>query len=222
MVLFWLPSSIGLGPVQRWGFRKNQIKIDTEKCLISVIWSVNGIHILLDVAKGTTYNNALFCDVVVPDLLGNVRAHNRRQTLKGVWVHVENVRPHNWKKSNECLTQFRVHRVQHPTYSPGIAPSDFFLFGIVETELQNYEIYNRQGLILAIRGIFDEISKDIFNSVYVLCIKRFKWVIKNKGKYFRKWLKNEDFLFECYPEKSHCTNFSTPYKRIPFTLCDFV
>jgi hypothetical protein len=39
-------------------------------------------------------------------------------------------------------------------------------------------------------------------------------VIKNKWKYFSKWLKNEDFLFEFYPEKSHCTNFSTAYSKL--------
>jgi hypothetical protein len=57
--------------------------------------------------------------------------------------------------------------VTHPVFSLGPAPSDFFLFGTVKTELQNYEIHSKQDLILAIRAIFDKISKDIFNSVYV-------------------------------------------------------
>jgi hypothetical protein len=29
-------------------------KNDMEKCLVSILWSVNGIHSLLDVPKGTT------------------------------------------------------------------------------------------------------------------------------------------------------------------------
>jgi hypothetical protein len=40
-----------------------------------------------------------------------------------------------------------------------VAPSDFLLFGTVETELQNDEIHGREDLILAIRAIFNEISK---------------------------------------------------------------
>jgi hypothetical protein len=47
-------------------------KLDTEKCLISVIWSVNGIHSLFYVPKGTTYNTTFFCDVSFPDLRKNV------------------------------------------------------------------------------------------------------------------------------------------------------
>jgi hypothetical protein len=48
--------------------RINQ-KIDSEKCLISVRWSVNGIHSLEDVSTGITYDSAFFCDIIVPSLV---------------------------------------------------------------------------------------------------------------------------------------------------------
>jgi hypothetical protein len=41
-------------------------KIDTEKCLVSILWLVSGIYGLLDVPKGTTYNTAFFMDVACP------------------------------------------------------------------------------------------------------------------------------------------------------------
>jgi hypothetical protein len=129
--------------------------------------SVNGIHSFLNVPKGITYNSTFFYDVVRPDLLENVCAHSRRMTLKVILVHLDNTSPHNSKKSNECLTEFRARRVPHPVYSPDPASSYFFLFETVKIELQNYEIHSRQDLILAIRAIFDEIPKDTLNSVYV-------------------------------------------------------
>jgi hypothetical protein len=76
--------------------------------------------------------------------------------------------------------------VPHPAYSPDNTSSDFFLLGIVNIELQNYKIHSRQDLILIMRAIFDEMPKDILNSVYISWIKRFKWVIKNKEKYFSR------------------------------------
>jgi hypothetical protein len=82
-------------------------------------------------------------------------------------MHLDNIRLHNSKKFNECLTEFRACRIPHPAYSPDRAPNDFFLFETVKTELQNYEIRSRQYLILAIKAIFDEISKDTLNFVYV-------------------------------------------------------
>jgi hypothetical protein len=36
--------------------QRTKQKIDTEKCLVSILWSVSRIHSFLDVPKGTTYN----------------------------------------------------------------------------------------------------------------------------------------------------------------------
>jgi hypothetical protein len=99
-------------------------------------------------------------------------------------MHLDNALPHNSRKSNECLTEFHVRRVPHPVYSPDLAPSDFFLFGTVKAELQNYEIHSREDLIMAIRAIFDQISKEMLISVYISWIERLKWVIKNGGSIF--------------------------------------
>jgi hypothetical protein len=104
--------------------------------------------------------------------------------LKGVIMHLDNARPHNSRKSNECLTEFRARRGPHSAYSSDSAPSDFFLFGMVKAKLQNYEIHSREDLILAIRAIFDQISKEMIISVYVSWIERLKWVIKNGGSIF--------------------------------------
>jgi hypothetical protein len=43
-------------------------KSDTEKCLISLLWSANGIYSLFNVLKGSTHNSTLFCDIVVPKI----------------------------------------------------------------------------------------------------------------------------------------------------------
>jgi hypothetical protein len=138
------------------------------------------------VLKGTAYNTTFFCDVVVFDLLANVYARSRRRTLKEILVHLNNVRPYNSRKSNEYLAEFHARGVPHPAYSPDRTPSDFFHFGTLKTELQNYEIHSREDLILTIRAIFDEISEETLNSVYVSWIKRLEWVIKNEGKYFHE------------------------------------
>jgi hypothetical protein len=97
-------------------------------------------------------------------------------------MHLDNARRHNSKKSNECLTEFRARRVSHPAYRPDLASSDFFLFGTMKTELQNYEIHSREDPILVIRAIFDQISKETLISIYFSWIERFKWMIKNGEK----------------------------------------
>jgi hypothetical protein len=72
-------------------------KIDTEKCLISVLWSFSGIHHLIDMPPGMKYNSSFFCDVVMPGLIQNMTSSSRRKTLKLFFIHLDNARPHNSK-----------------------------------------------------------------------------------------------------------------------------
>jgi hypothetical protein len=71
--LYYLRGSI-------WAVSRDELpqrikqKTDTEKCLVSVLWSVNGIYSLLDVPKGTTYNTEFFTNAVMSDLIENVRS----------------------------------------------------------------------------------------------------------------------------------------------------
>jgi hypothetical protein len=146
--------------------------------------------------KGTTYTTTFFCELVVPDLLAIVSAPSRRRALKEIVMHLDNARPHHSRNSNKCLTEFRARRVPHPAYSPDPAPSDFFLFGTVKAELQNYEIHSREDLILAIKTIFGQMSKETLISVYVSWMKRLKWVIKNGGSTFITYEKMNTFYLK--------------------------
>jgi hypothetical protein len=105
-----------LHPEMRFRKRIKQ-KIDTEKSLISVIWFANGIHSLVDIPKGTTYNSALFCDYVVPDLAEECFTHNQRRTLKVIFLHLDNAHHHNSKQSCECFEGFRTveFHIRHTT-----------------------------------------------------------------------------------------------------------
>jgi hypothetical protein len=56
---------------------------DTEESMVSIPWSINGIHSLLDVPKGTTHNTVLFIDAVIPSLIESVRPRTRKKIFKG-------------------------------------------------------------------------------------------------------------------------------------------
>jgi hypothetical protein len=161
-------------PHRETRFQKSQIKIDTQKCLISIIWSVNEIHSLLNGPKDIAYNSAFFCDFVVLDFVKSICAHSQRKRLKCIIVHLDNARPHNSRKSIECLEQFCTRRVSHPAYGQDLTPSDFFLFGFVKLKLPGLTIGNREGLICEIRRIFEEILKITLISIYASWIKRIK------------------------------------------------
>jgi hypothetical protein len=79
--LYYLCGSIWASSRDKVPERFSQ-RNNTEKCLISLLWSVNGIHSLVNVLKASTYSSAFFCDTVVPSLFDEITSHSRRQSLK--------------------------------------------------------------------------------------------------------------------------------------------
>jgi hypothetical protein len=93
-------------------------KIDTEKCIISIIWSISGIHSLHALTKGKKYNSECFCQHVIPDIQQNICSSSRRKTLKRILfscilrmhelaIHVFLQKRLNLQKPKEC----RIHLI---------------------------------------------------------------------------------------------------------------
>jgi histone-lysine N-methyltransferase SETMAR len=188
-------------------------KIDTEKCLISVFWSANGIHSLLDVPKGSIYNTAFFCDQVIPSLVQGITSHGRRKTLQGFIIYFDRASPHNSRRSRECLRSYWATRLQHPAYSPDLAPNDFFLFGRLTEKLIGFDCRSREDLKSAIPSIFNEIGKETLVAVFLSWIERLKWVIRKEGWYYHKYTRDVKYWFKIGRETCRSRTFG------PFYIC---
>jgi hypothetical protein len=119
-------GSVWAAPHEELSQRIRQ-KIDGEKCLVSILWSVNGIRSLLDVPKETTDNTAFLTDVVMPSLIENVRARTRRKTLNGWLIHTDNVRPHNSSRAQRCIKGSSAERLPGPDYNSAQTWPDWLL-----------------------------------------------------------------------------------------------
>jgi hypothetical protein len=102
-------------------------KMTQRSAFISIFWSVHGIHSLADVPKGTMCRTVFFTDVVMSSLIKNITSRNRRKTMKGCLIHMDNSPPHSISCC-ECMRVSKAEGLFHPASSPDIAPSDFFLF----------------------------------------------------------------------------------------------
>jgi hypothetical protein len=63
-------------------------KIDTEKSMISLIWSISRIQSLLALTKGMKYNSQYFCQHMSPDIQQNSCLSSRRKTLKDILLRL--------------------------------------------------------------------------------------------------------------------------------------
>jgi hypothetical protein len=141
--------------------------IDTEKSLISVLWSANGIHSLVEIPKGESCNSSFFCSVIVPSLVEDICSGSGRRSLKAFYVHLDNAGPHNSRQSNDCLQGTKARRMPQPAYSSDLALSDFFLFGFLKRQLQGVHLADREAFESRICQVFGEIEREVLISVFV-------------------------------------------------------
>jgi histone-lysine N-methyltransferase SETMAR len=99
---------------------------------------------------------------------------------------MDNARPHNSRRSQDCIASSRARRLPHPAYSPDLAPSDFFAFGYLKEKLMEFDCVSRDALKDAITQIFDAIDKEVPLSMFTSWIKRLKWVIQHQGEYYHE------------------------------------
>jgi hypothetical protein len=81
------------------------------------------------------YNATFFVESVVPGLVKYVCQESRRQTLRGIMVHLDNTRLYNSRKVRQLLLQQKSVKFMPPAYSPHLYPSGFFLFGMIKDRM---------------------------------------------------------------------------------------
>jgi hypothetical protein len=88
-------------------------ELESDKCIISIIWSLSGIPSLLALIKGMKNNSQYFCQNVILDNQQSICSSSPRKTLKGILLHLDNARAHNSRLSSEKIESAKAQRVPH-------------------------------------------------------------------------------------------------------------
>jgi hypothetical protein len=106
--------------------------IGDRKMIVAIVWNPQGFHLVDVLPKGQKFNANYYIDRILRQLLEN------RSTGRGscLIIHADNARPHTARKIFKFYRQNRLEMASHLSYSPGLAPSDFFLFGHVKHILE--------------------------------------------------------------------------------------
>ena len=88
------------------------------------------------VPEGQTINQVYYKEVLT-NLRERVRRRRPEMWKNGAWVlHQDNAPAHNALSVNMFLTKHTITVLEHPPYSPDLAPCDFFLFPKIQSALK--------------------------------------------------------------------------------------
>jgi hypothetical protein len=100
----------------------------TPKVIICTFWSQIGSPVIAALLPRTKFTGSYFSDDIVPKIVEGTR-FDLTTLPRQLMPHLYNVNPHQTRESVKCLKEFRMGPMDHPPYSPDLAPSDSYLFG---------------------------------------------------------------------------------------------
>ncbi|UYV72655.1 hypothetical protein LAZ67_10000229 [Cordylochernes scorpioides] len=115
-----------------------------------------------DVLDWQRMNSDLYCDILVNKLKLGIRNKRRGKLSKGVLFLHDNARPHTSCKTVSTIIKLGFEVLEHPAYSPDLAPSDYFLFGLLKKELKGKRFDSDEDVQKVVQDFFHTLRKSAY------------------------------------------------------------
>lgn len=153
------------------------------KVLLCVWWDCRGIIHFELLRRGETITADKYCEQLTRL---NAAIREKRPVLanrKGIIFHHDNARPHVAQQTLRKLHELRWECLQHPPYSPDIAPTDYHLFRSLQNSLAGKCLQSEEDVLRHLTIFFDEKSADFFSNGINKLVDRWKTIVDNNGEY---------------------------------------
>ena len=157
-----------------------------KKTMIIVFFSFTEIHVYDFLRNGVKNNSDYMCEYIWPAIDQSLREDGYKNGAKGFFLHFDNSPIHKSQQSLEKINELGFKLLEHPPYSPDIAPSDFWLFGFIDEKRKGTVASNEEELIFQTREILSKIDSSVLGTVFKEWVKRLEMVIKGNGEYLPK------------------------------------
>lgn len=124
----WLPS--GSGPP-----KKAIRKLSAKKVMALVFWDKLGVLLVKFFRKGETMTGAKYAKIL-EELRRAIQKKRKNLWDEGIFLLHDNASSHTSNISKTAITELGFVKLDHPPYSPDLAPSDYFLFPNLKKDLR--------------------------------------------------------------------------------------
>lgn len=114
--------------------KKFKVTPSAGKVMLTVFWDHQGVLLTNFQKKDDRVNSLSYCKLLVK-LRSTIRRKRPGLLTRGVILLHDNARPHTALLTREKIQKFGWELLDHPPYSPDLAPSDYHLFGPLKNHL---------------------------------------------------------------------------------------
>jgi len=120
------------------------------KVMATFFWDWQGVIHVDFLTDARTVNAAYYSDLLATDVKEKIRS-KRKTGGKRVSLLQDNALTHTAKTTMETLWKLKWNLLTHPPYSPDLAPSDFYVFGRLKSDLQGMRFADNDTVIQNVR-----------------------------------------------------------------------
>ena len=165
--------------------------------MTTVFWDSKGIILIDYKPAGTSITGEYYANVI-KQLWVAIKEKRRGKLAAGVLLLHDNAPVH--RVAQAAIRECKFEQLNHPPYSPDLAPSDYYLFRNLKSHLRGTRFRDDDELKAATEACFED-HIDGFYFKGIDCLKE-KWAkcIEVKGDYIEKYCWNHLPICKINPE----------------------
>ena len=134
-------SAKRMGSTRTKSITHSQTRTSSKKVLLCMWWDTEGVVYWELLPQGQTITAEVYCQQLdrLADALAEKRPHRQQQ----IFLH-DNARPHTARLTQQKLRQLRWDVLDHPPYSPDLAPTDYKAFRSLQHWLNGKEFATQE------------------------------------------------------------------------------
>ena len=109
----------------------------------------------------------------------------------------DNATPHSAAVTCDKLREIGFNVLPHPSYSPDLAPSDFYLFSALKSVVRGNNFSSAAEITFVVNNWTVSKSKDFFSDGIKILPDRWQKCVNHNGEYFEH-LRNHDYIYKCF------------------------
>lgn len=141
--------------------KKARVVPSAGKVMLTVFWDAEGVVFVDHLEKGKTINGEYYANLL-HKVKDNLKAKRRGKLSRGVLFHQDNAPSHKSAVAMAAIHYCGFELLQHPPYSPDLAPSDFHLFPHLKNRLSGQHFGSDDDVIAAADAYFDTLEESFY------------------------------------------------------------
>ena len=164
--------------------RKAKGTQSTKKIMATIFWDCRG-NLLIDFKERNTTVNAAYYASLLRKLRDAIR---KRQGMLSRGVHLlhDNAAVHTAAVAKAAVKECGFKEMEHPPYSPDLAPSDYYLFSKLKKDLRGRKFDDEEEVKTAVMEHFADKEPEYFLKGIELLVHRCEKCVEIKGDYVEK------------------------------------